>query len=68
MVNGSNCKELHADLCRHNSVLDPNMIVTSSETEEITNDLTYNKSPGLDGITSEHMKFASQQLPCYCLC
>ena len=60
MVNGSNCKELHADLCRHHSVLDPNMIVTSSEIEEIINDLSYNKSPGMDG---EHMKCTSQQLP-----
>ena len=63
MVNGNNCKELHADLCRHHSVLDPNMIVTSSEIEEIINGLSYNKFLGLDGITSEHMKCASQQLP-----
>ena len=63
MVNGSNCKELHADLCRHNSVLGPNMIVTFSKIEEIISDLSYNKSLGLDGITSEHDKFASQQLP-----
>ena len=62
MVNGSNCKELHADLCRHHYILDPNMIVTSSEIEVIINDLSYNKSPGLDGINSEHMKCASQQL------
>ena len=56
MVNGSNCKELHADLCMRHSVLDPNTIVTSREIKEIINDLSY-------GITSEHMKFASHQLP-----
>ena len=56
MVNGNNCKELHADLCMRHYVLDPNTIVTSREIKEIINDLSY-------GITSEHMKFASQQLP-----
>ena len=29
----------------------------------IIKDLSYNKSPGLDGIYGEHMKFAGQQLP-----
>ena len=41
MVSGSNCKELHTHLCRHHSVLDPNMIVTSNEIEEIITDLSY---------------------------
>ena len=45
------------------SFLGPNMSVTSIEIGEIINDLSYNKSPGLDGITSEHIKVASQQLP-----
>ena len=39
------------------------MIVTSNEIEEIIKDLACNKSPGLDGIRSEHIKFAGQQLP-----
>ncbi len=29
---------------------------------EIINDLTCNKSPGLDGLTGEHLKYASSQL------
>ena len=37
------------------------MVVTSNEMT--IKDLSYNKSPGLDGICSEHMKFAGQQLP-----
>ena len=39
------------------------MVVTSNEMEDILKDVSYNKSPGLDGIYSEHMKFAGQQLP-----
>ena len=38
-------------------------IVTSNEIEDIIKDLACNKSPGLDGISSEHIKFAGQQLP-----
>ena len=39
------------------------MIVTSNEIEDTIKDLAYNKSRGLDGISSEHIKFAGQQLP-----
>ena len=28
----------------------------------IINDLSYNKSPGLDGLTAEHIKYADHQL------
>ena len=63
MVNESNCKDLHADLCSNHSLFDQNMVVTSNEMEDIIKDLSYNKSPGLDGICSEHMKFSGQQLP-----
>ena len=38
------------------------MYVSPSEIMEIINDLTCNKSPGLDGLTSEHLKYASSQL------
>ena len=30
---------------------------------EIIEDLSYNKSPCLEGITSEHIKLANRQLP-----
>ena len=63
MVSESNCKSLHADLCKEDSLFDNDMIVTSNEIEDIIEDLAYNKSPGLDGISSEHIKFAGQQLP-----
>lgn len=62
-VNGSSCNELHADLCKEHYVFDNNMIVYPNEIEVIFNELSYNKSPGLDGITSEHLKFASERLP-----
>ena len=39
------------------------MIVSSTEIEDIIVDLACNKSPGLDGLTSEHMKFANSKLP-----
>ena len=36
--------------------------VSHSEITEIINDLPSNRSPGLDGRTSEHLKYASSQL------
>ena len=44
-------------------VFDRDMIVSSSEIEDIIADMSCNKSPGLDGLTSEHMKFANSKLP-----
>ena len=61
------CKDLHADLCSNHSLFDKNMVVTSNEMEDIIKDLSYNKSPGLDGICSEHMKFAGQHYQSCCL-
>ena len=63
MVHESNCKDLHSDLCSNHSLFDQDMVVTANEMGDIIKDLSYNKSPGLDGICSEHMKFAGQQLP-----
>ena len=63
MVHESNCKDLHSDMCCNHSLFDQDMVVTSNEMGDIIKDLSYNKSPGLDGICSEHMKFACQQLP-----
>ena len=36
--------------------------MSPGEITEIINDLPCNKSPGLDGHTSEHLKYASSQL------
>ena len=62
MVSESNCKSLRADLCKEDSLFDNDIIFTASEIEEIIKDLACNKSPGLDGISSEHIKFAGHQL------
>ena len=61
-VSGSNCTELHKELCDAHYVFDRSMSVSPSEITEIINALPCNKSPGLDGLTSEHLKYASSQL------
>ena len=61
-ANGSNCSELHAELCDAHYEFDRSMYVSPSEITQIINDLPCNKSPGLDGLTSEHLKYASSQL------
>ena len=61
-VNGSNFTELHAELCVAHCVYDTSISVSPSEITEIINALPCNKSPGLDGVTSEHLKYASSQL------
>ena len=63
MVRWSCSKEFHADLCKYHSVFDQGTRVNVNEISEIIEYLSYNKSPGLDGITSEHMKLANGQLP-----
>ena len=42
MVNESNCKDLHADLCSNHSLIDQNMVVNSNEMEDIIKYLSYN--------------------------
>ena len=61
-INGSNCAELHAELCDAHHVFDRSMFVSPSQITEIINALPCNKSPGLDGLTSEHLKYSSSQL------
>ena len=62
-VKGSSCEDIHAAMCMEHIVFDRDMIVSSSEIEDIIADMSCNKSPGLDGLTSEHMKFANSKLP-----
>ena len=50
-------------MCMEHIVFDRDMIVSSTEIEDIIVDLACNKSSGLDGLTSEHMKFANSKLP-----
>ena len=44
-------------------VFDRDMGVSSAEFEVIIADLACNKYPGLDSLTSEHMKYANSKLP-----
>ena len=62
-VSGSNSTELHKELCDAHYVIDRSMYVSPSEITEIINALPCNKSPGLDGLSSEHLKYASGQMP-----
>ena len=64
MVPGSSCNDLLGDLCGEHCEFDGNnMIVLPSEMVEMIMDLACNKSPGLDGLNSEHMQLSSVQLP-----
>ena len=62
-VKGSGCGDIYAAMCMEHIVFDRDMIVSSTEIEDIIVDLVCNKSPGLDGLTSEHMTFANSKLP-----
>ena len=62
MVTGSNCTELYTELCDVQYVTDKSMSVYPSEISEIIKDLPCNKSPGLDGLMGEHLKYANGQL------
>ena len=63
VVRWSCSKEFHADLCKDHSVFDQGTRVNVNKISEIIEYLSYNKSPGLEGITSEHMMLANGQLP-----
>ena len=60
-VKGSDCGDIHAAMCMEHIVFDRDMVVSSTEIEDIIVDLACNKYPGLDG--SEHMKCANSKLP-----
>ena len=62
-VKGSGCGHIHAAMCMEHIVFDRDMIVSSTEIEDIIVDLACHKSPGLDGLTSERMEFANSKLP-----
>ena len=62
-MNESGCGDIHAAMCKEHIVFDRDMIVSSAEIEAIIADLACNTSPGLDGLTSEHMTFSNSKLP-----
>ena len=65
VVQDSSSGALHVDLCRDQYTFEGNMIVHPCEIDEIIKCLPGNKSPGLDGLTSEHMQYASSQIAIY---
>ena len=52
----------YIDLCQDNIDFNTDMTINAGEMTSIINDLSCNKSPGLDGVTAEHMKYADSQL------
>ena len=60
VVQDSSSGALHVDLCRDQYTFEGNMIVHPCEIDEIIKCLPGNKSPGLDGLTSEHMQYLAK--------
>ena len=62
-VENSSCDQAHSDLFNTNIAFDNGMTVDLFEMKAVIDDLACNKSPGLDGLSSEHFKFAHSRLP-----
>ena len=56
------CAKAHDDICNTNIVFDNESNVNVDEMKTIVNDLACNKSPGLDGVSAEHVEFAGPKL------
>ena len=61
-VQVSRCNKAYIDLCQDNIDFNTGMTVDAGEITSIINDSSCNKSPGLDGLTAEHMNYADSQL------
>ena len=62
-VPNSCCAKAHDDIFNNtNIVFDNEINVNVEEMKTIVNGLACNKSPGLDGVSPEHMKFAGPKL------
>ena len=61
-VQDSRCDKAYIDLCQDNIDFNTDMTVDAGEMTSIINDLSCNKSPGLDGLTAEYMKYVDSQL------
>ena len=57
-VETSSCDQAHSDFCNTNIAFDSGMTVDRFEMKAVIDDLASNKSPGLDGLSAEHFKFA----------
>ena len=62
-VENSSCDQAHSDFFNTNIAFDNGMTVDIFEMKAVIDDLACNKSPGLDGLSSEHFKFAHSRLP-----
>ena len=60
-VENSSCDQAHSDLCNMNIAFDNGMTVDLFDMKAVIDDLASNKSPGLDGLSTEHFKFADFQ-------
>ena len=62
-VPNSCCAKAHGDIFNNtNIVFDNEINVNVEEMKTIVNGLACNKSPGLDGVSADHMKFAGPKL------
>ena len=57
-VEKSSCDQAHSDFCNTNIAFESGMTVDRFEMKAVIYDLASNKSPGLDGLSAEHFKFA----------
>ena len=61
-VENSSCDQAHSAFCNTNIAFDNAMTVDLFEMKAVIDDLASNKSPGLDGLSAEHFKFAHSML------
>ena len=61
-VQDRRCDKAYIGLCQDHIDFNTDVTVDGGEMTSIINDLSYNNSPGLDGLTAEHMKYADPQL------
>ena len=61
-VEKSSCDQAHSDFCNKNIICNNGMTVDLFEMKAVIDDLASNKSPGLDGLSAEHFKFAHSRL------
>ena len=64
-VNESNCTALYADLCDEHYLFETGMCVTRNEIADIVAEMSCNKSPGLDGLTSEQGELSAISVAIY---
>ena len=61
-VENSSCDQAHSDFCNTNIAFDNDMTIDLFEMKAVIDDLASNKSPGLDGLSAEHFKWALSRL------